>query len=179
MCRDAGTAPHNHLSLYTLSIGDYRPQDLTKPPFSLPPPIRYWCVADPPHSGHTLRETFCATVYTSSGGDWLDYPPASTPAHPLAPPMTTLLYYYRTLEPHTVHHTRVHLPMCAGLRTTLSTSASGLACGRCRCLRRHRRHRGLRRFRPGHPCHPRPSPLHPRPPGSPFPPEPPLPPYQP
>ena len=34
---------HNHLSLYTLSIGDYRPQDLTKPPFSLPPPIRYWC----------------------------------------------------------------------------------------------------------------------------------------
>ena len=23
--------------------GGYRPQDLLKPPFSLPPPIRYWC----------------------------------------------------------------------------------------------------------------------------------------
>ena len=25
--------------------GGYRPQNLLKPPFSLPPPIRYWCAA--------------------------------------------------------------------------------------------------------------------------------------
>ena len=30
--------------------GGYRPQDLRKPPFSLPPPIRYWCVTGRAHA---------------------------------------------------------------------------------------------------------------------------------
>ena len=33
--------------------GGYRPQDLLKPPFSLPPPIRYWCA-------HPAERTCCA-----------------------------------------------------------------------------------------------------------------------
>ena len=32
------------------SSGGYRPQDLLKPPFSLPPPISYWCAASRAHA---------------------------------------------------------------------------------------------------------------------------------
>ena len=36
------TADDMHNSDIPCNSGGYRPQDLTKPPFSLPPPIRYW-----------------------------------------------------------------------------------------------------------------------------------------
>ena len=36
--------------------GGYRPQDLLKPPFSLPPPIRYWCAHRP--SAHLVRTLY-------------------------------------------------------------------------------------------------------------------------
>jgi len=57
--------------------GGYRPQDLLKPPFSLPPPIRYWCAHRP--SAHLVR-----TLYVRL---WCRSPRA--PAPTLAGPRTT------------------------------------------------------------------------------------------